>query len=205
VADTLDQAQMRFDSTIMVAGPQGLIGGASAAQTFTAGTTGLLDRVQLLIDNQGTAGDPLLMLELTTTSATTPSATVLARAALPAARVMPALTWVQADFASPALLFAGVRYAIVAHTTGGAVYNWTLMNGDAYTGGAHFFGGSPAGTWSRTRSDLTLRTYVESAAPAEVIPRALSMNRPVASTILGLPTLGIPPLSWDPLTIAGPA
>ncbi|MGA2014794.1 MAG: choice-of-anchor D domain-containing protein [Solirubrobacteraceae bacterium] len=203
-ADVLDQSQTQEDNAILVSGPSSLFSGNSAAQTFTAGITGPLDRVQLQVNSAQTGGDPLT-IELTNTSAGAPGSTVLAQASLPAANVPSgALTWVEADFAAPPPVTAGVQYAIVATTTGASAYDWSLIDSNVYAGGDHFFSPSPPAAWTDAGNDLTFKTYVNLAPAATVAPGNLTFAAQPQSTVSPPQTVTITnTAAGSSLTIAG--
>jgi VCBS repeat-containing protein len=166
-AGTLDQQQPNFRpaSPPAIQGPD--TGSTSSmAQTFTAGLSGQLDRVDLaLIRNDDTDGP--LTVEIRDAVGGAPGTTVLASAAVPPASVPtggpPALAFVEVPFASPAAVEAGSQYAIVAYTGGDNVYRWGyVLMGNPYAGGSVFLSiESPPSAWSASPpSDFAFRTYV---------------------------------------------
>ena len=105
---TLDQQQTTGD-------PNGVSVNStvSAAQTFTAGLTGSLDRVDLFIGRTGTPST--LNVEIRNVDGSgTPGATVLASLSVPASTVpaAPATSFTSFDFSTPAQVVAGTKYAI---------------------------------------------------------------------------------------------
>src|SRR5437588_3771144 len=100
---TLDQSQTIFD-----AGFEGLSTPSfRLAQTFTAGLTGSLDQVDLLIARNGSPGD--LTVEIRSASGGVPSTTVLASAIVSESSVTPGgiRVWVSVPFNIPAGSIAG--------------------------------------------------------------------------------------------------
>jgi hypothetical protein len=162
-AGDLDQQQ------ILNLGARGIIAGGSpqsGAQTFTAGRSGLLDQVDLDIDNVGSPLD--LTVELRNVVTGQPGTQVLASASLPASRVplAPAHVFVSIPFAVPSSVTAGTQYAIVAYTasTGGNFYHWRDGGPpDPYAGGVEYVPGSspPVAPWNpQATIDFTFKTYV---------------------------------------------
>ncbi len=113
------------------------------AQTFTAGLSGPLGKVELYLNRINLAEVPELPItvEIRTVSGLDPSETVLATATIPADAIpiAQAPAWVPATFAAPAAVVAGTGYAIVAYTD--SAYSWRGSSGaaDAYTGGSRRF------------------------------------------------------------------
>jgi hypothetical protein len=133
-----------------------LLGSIPLAQTFTAGTSGLLSKVDLLLLSNNIFSDPLTV-EIRDTSGGAP-ASLLASASVPDSELSSSSwTWVAVNFADPAPVQAGTQYAIVAYTSG---YDWWgAASGDPYPGGT---------AWGSTGAvpslDFSFKTYVESAA-----------------------------------------
>jgi hypothetical protein len=165
---TLDQSQTDTSGgSVPITGPNFLTGPASEAQTFTAGLTGGLDRVDLHLLGVSVTGP--LTVEIRDTSGGLPGSTVLASASVPASSVPTSFSWIEVDFASPAPVTSGTQYAIVAYTAdtgqfGG--YRWSAGNGDVYSGGAGWrsFASPPSTTWSGLTADLAFKTYVSPSA-----------------------------------------
>lgn len=157
---TLDQSQTTFDTAALIAGPGGPP--ASEAQTFTAGLTGGLDRVDLLLNNTGASAP--LTVQIRNTSGGAPGSSVLASASVPAASVPSSAGFVEVDFASPAPVKSGTQYAIVAYTadTSSLVYEWALSTLNPYSRGAQWVSfASPPTTWTEISSDdFAFKTYV---------------------------------------------
>ena len=143
----------------------------SVAQTFTAGLTGPLDRVDLNLENASATAP--LTVEIRNTSGGAPGSSVLASASVPAASVSSSGGWVTVEFASPAAVTSGTQYAIVAYTadTGtGTDYLWGFSGSDPYAGG-NLWGSlaSPPATWATVSSDdLAFKTYVANVTTSRV-------------------------------------
>jgi Thrombospondin type 3 repeat len=143
----------------------------SKAQTFTAGLSGALDRVDLALAQPSTPSVGPLTVEIRNVDASgAPGPDVLASAVVPAASVptggRDALAFVAVPFASPAVVAAGGQYAIVAYTGGMDSYQWGHAGADLYAGGTRFDSfQSPPSAWSPFPPiDLAFKTYV---APAD--------------------------------------
>jgi Calx-beta domain len=158
-AGTLDQEQA--DST----GGAAFVGSAASfAQTFTAGSSGRLDQVDLFLARSSPATTLPLELELRGVDLEgAPDATVLASATLPAESVPESGDFVQIPLAAPVPVVSGGRYAIVAHTTDTdpLAYSWFRSSADVYAGGAPWLSSSPPSLWLVQEGyDLAFRTYV---------------------------------------------
>lgn len=151
--------------------------GNSVAQTFTAGLTGALDQVDLMLsDNGGTA--PVTVEIRNVTGTGTAGTTVLATTSVAAAAVpddgLSPVTFVSAPFTTPASVVAGTAYSIVVYSeasTGTSIngYTWAT-NAESYAGGQAFHSDStpPAANSWRPSScgiqndscDTAFKTYV---------------------------------------------
>ncbi|MDX6616630.1 MAG: hypothetical protein QOD60_1721 [Solirubrobacterales bacterium] len=166
LAGTQDQQQAQHDG--------GMLGTAndlqSLAQTFTAGISGKLDRVDLYLSKSGNPGP--LTVEIRNTLSGAPGTTVLASTSVPASAVAVAAGSIPITFAAPATVAAGTRYAIVASNTTTGVphtYSWLYsLATDSYTAGAPFTAIAPASTaWTASPGgDFTFTTYVVPSASA---------------------------------------
>jgi hypothetical protein len=162
---TLDQQQ-----TVATTG-YGISGAnppASNAQTFTAGLSGELDQVELVLFESG-ATLPLIVEIRTVTPGGEP-ATVIASASVPASSLPPCCTgaFVPITFSAPATVVAGTKYAIVAYTLepfGGYVWGGTFA--DVYAGGSRWVSlTSPPTVWQAVEAnDMAFKTYVITQHP----------------------------------------
>jgi hypothetical protein len=164
VAGTLDQQQ----PTITGSGNQ-IQATQSVAQTFTAGLTGGVDRVDLGLGKGGADANLTapLIVEIRNVSGGVPGTTVLATASVPPAAVPPtaAAAFVPINFGTPAPVVAGSQYAIVAYSSepNTRYYSWAYALSDPYPAGAfHFTASSPPNTnWSSPAgTDQSFKTYV---------------------------------------------
>ncbi len=193
-ADTLDQQQTGAIIAQGIAGPSNMYP-VSEAQTFTAGLSGWIGRVQLWVsgDDSDTGG---LTVEIRTVSSGAPSATVLASTSVPAAAISSTGGWAEADFSSPAPVSSGTQYAIVAYAGGSDVLGWYSENGNPYAGGEQYFSSaSPPSSWTATTSstDLAFREYVESSLPgtATAAPGSLPFGTQAQTTVSAPQTVTI--------------
>ncbi len=157
-----------------VAGSNMVWGSVRAAQSFTAGISGDLDQVDLLLARSGSPGD--LAVEIQTMAGGVPSGTVLASETVPAASVTSSYTWISVPLSPVAPSSAGVQYAIVLSAPSSIIaidrYDWAVTGGDPYAagtqlssldGGANWIAGDP-------NNDSNFKTYVgDSTAPDTTI------------------------------------
>jgi hypothetical protein len=179
-AGTLDQQQESFAAGGgPIDGP--VVSPRSAAQTFTAGLSGALDRVDLALARSASTVGPLTVEIRDVDAGGAPGTTVLASADVEAASVLTgARAFVEVPFASPATVAAGGEYAIVAYTGGTDRYSWGRAGADLYPGGTRVDSNeSPPSTWFPVPSDdFAFRTYV---APADTTaPTSTATAEPVA-------------------------
>ena len=169
---TLDQSQTDTSGGVFhTTGPNHKVfGPLSNAQTFTAGLTGGLDRVDLYLRKTGSPTAPLTVEIRNASSGVPGSPPPLASALVPASSVSTAGGWVEVDFASPAQVTSDTQYAIVVFTTDPGTdtsYDWFV--GDPfhpYSGGTLWFSrASPPTTWSEFPTvDFAFKTYVSQGA-----------------------------------------
>jgi hypothetical protein len=143
------------------------------AQTFTAGQSGPLSRVDLVLVSANAGGDSLSLSIYPTDGAGTPvtTGTALATsgvASVPCCAVTGA--WVSFSFASPFSVTAGTMYAIVFDTHAGGANVWAFgSNTNAYSRGAAWRA-SPS--WGHETSpdpdDFDFRTYLEDSITTTV-------------------------------------
>jgi hypothetical protein len=168
-AGTLDQEQMWSRGALEV-NP-----GQSAAQTFTAGISGELDKVVVYVIDLVNYYDPAqrsapLTVEIQSVESGVPSGVVLASAAIPSPFYYGG-AYVELTFASPATVHAGTPYAIVASTEDAASsWGWFRLPtddpdfpfDDPYLRGEGLVAstGSP---WQPAGGDFVFQTYVVEA------------------------------------------
>jgi hypothetical protein len=164
-AGTLDQQQTDNGGST-----PGISSSASEAQTFTAGISGGLDRVDLSLEVEGSSGSVIVEIRNTSGVPGVPG-TALAGGAVPGSAVPGTQAFVQFTVNPPAPVTAGTEYAIVAYTSGGALDRWALSTAaDPYVQGAPFAspGAPPTGPWTSNGNghDLAFKTYVVPTPPA---------------------------------------
>lgn len=147
---------------------------AEAAQTFTAGRTGLLDQVSLNAWPISASSAPMRITIRTIRADGAPGDVVLGSGSYAGLGTPPYVTGVFVDMplAHPALIFAGHRYALVlsippvADCPSGSVYGWFLYGtSDHYTGGQALTRGNYANQpdWTPVDGgslDLNFKTWV---------------------------------------------
>jgi hypothetical protein len=162
-AGTLDQQQTAVGTSAEIFGPSFLP--ESQAQTFTAGLTGGLDRVDLSLKQAKVGNSVGLTVQIRTVSGGVPGAVVLASATI-APGAIPAvntpLAFVPVTFGPPAPVVAGTQYAIVVYTGGSDQYVWGLAGANPYAGGEDFTTlSSPPTAWTAEPNfDFVFKTYV---------------------------------------------
>jgi hypothetical protein len=161
LADTLDQQQPAGGSDVRVDS------GESLAQTFTAGLTGPLDRVELLLGFPDSAPDATLTVEIRNASGGSPGATVLATGSVAGSAVSSTDAWVPITFGTAVPVTAGTQYSIVAYSSVDNThsYFWAIDFPDPYPAGATFYQtvSPPDSTWTLASlgGDQAFKTYVE--------------------------------------------
>jgi hypothetical protein len=160
-AGVLDQQQTTVDGANGIAGGEG---GASWAQTFTAGLSGQLDRVDLYLDTGGDPRDGPLTVEIRNVEGGVPGSAVLASASVPATDPPLPAGFVEIPFESPATVVAGTQYAIVAYTARHNSYSWGVALSNAYADGGEcvnpFSPPEYSRFWICHAIDLAFKTYV---------------------------------------------
>jgi hypothetical protein len=160
-AGTLDQQQTAYDNSAL--GPSQT---QSDAQTFTAGLTGGLDQVDLVLARVNPP-TTYLTVEIRDVSGGVPGQAVLAaRSVPPAAVTNTSPQFIPVQFNPPAPVVAGTQYAIVVYS-GNVPTNWFIWYvklSDVYSGGLVFTSGTaPPSTWTSAGTstwDAAFKTYV---------------------------------------------
>jgi hypothetical protein len=170
-AGTLDQSQ-----TSSTAGEEPFGGPFfMLAQTFTAGITGDLDQVDLLLNRVGNPGD--LTVQIRTVSGGVPSSTILGGATVAESSVVEGfLGWVSVPLSLPVTSTAGGEYAIVISAPGVSCgtpclsfYAWGTALGNPYSGGDAMTSVDSGSTWfplvgnDNVTTDRAFQTYVTPA------------------------------------------
>jgi hypothetical protein len=187
LAGTLDQQQTSSNE----AGP--LLTTQSLAQTFTAGISGGLDQADLKLEKTGTP--PALTVEIRSTSAGTPTSTILATGTIPSSAVTSG-QFASATFDTPAPVTAGTQYALVAWAAGTAGTNfdaWDDTDLNPYAGGSGFASSAPfppVAGWNQISAvDFAFKTYVvptPAESPPPVQPITQSGVQPTGLRAAGL-------------------
>ena len=154
------------------------------AQTFTAGLSGPLGKVELNLNRINLVVVPELPLtvEIRTVSGLDPSAapplatTNIESMDIPMAQ-MPA--WVPATFNTPATVVAGTQYAIVAYTDSAYAWRASSETVDAYPGGSRRerdvdFPVWRSGCGTGCTPDMAFRTYVDVSSPPVAVADAFA-------------------------------
>ena len=135
----------------------------TAAQTFTAGASGLLDQVDMHLGTVGDAFDGLVV-EIRNVVGGEPGSTVLATSTFTAPDGTLSPDWRSVTFNPPAMITATTQYAIVAYpAAGSSEYRWSTSGTDSYASGEVLYSDTiPATTWSGASSlgDAAFKTYV---------------------------------------------
>jgi hypothetical protein len=122
-----DQQQLNFaDGSTATRGPNNP-SPLSLAQTFTAGRSGGLDRVDLPLARAAETAGPLTVEIRNVIEGVVPGTMVLASESVEATKVpteSQGLAFIAIRFDEPATVEAGVRYAIVVYTGDSNFYRW---------------------------------------------------------------------------------
>ena len=170
-------------------------GAFSAAQTFTVGKNGQLDRVDVRItrdSNFPPAG--VLTFQIRNVTAGAPGSTIHASTTVPFSTFSDPTagetrSFIPATFAAPVTVTTGTQLALVvrvntdpmAGPTGTGGYLWGGTGTDpSYAGGVAFTGNAAGTSWSTTQTvrDLAFRTYV--TTPSAVGFRSATATRTAA-------------------------
>ena len=157
-------------------------------QTFVAGATGALTRLDLSLFCSGCAGvitNPPIVVEIRTTSAGLPTSTVLATTSI-AGFNSGASAFYTALFGSPATLTAGTQYAYTLHIdtprtgTYAGIFSTTAP---AYPNGNRVASANTGVTWiittsSGTARDLTFRAFIDGYPPTATLVSSLKDANP---------------------------
>jgi hypothetical protein len=162
-----------------------------AGQTFTAGTTSTLSKIDVNLFCSGCTGTtPAITVEVRTASGNLPTSTVLATTTIPGFSSAVSTIYT-ATFSTPATLTAGTQYAFTLRVvTAPSVGNYaaTFSSGSPYAAGRRVSSTNSGGTWTGATTDLGFKTYM----------KATSGNL-VSSTKDANPAIGSLPF-WGTLT-----
>ncbi len=163
------------------------------AQTFQAGVTGQLSRVDLNLFCSGCTGTfPNLTVSIRATNVGTglPTGADLATATIPGFN-SGAGGFFAANFASPPTLTAGTKYAIVVRPVSNpsaGIYAYVISATDVYPAGPRSTSANSGGTWvlpaSSPNTDLGFITYMKTgnAASGDYVSSVKDSNPPFAGT-----------------------
>jgi uncharacterized repeat protein (TIGR01451 family) len=160
------------------------------AQTFQAGVTGQLSRVDLDLFCSGCTGTtPNITVSIRATDAGgLPTGADLATGAIPGFS-SGAGGFFTANFASPPTLTAGTKYAIVARPVSNpsaGIYAYVVSSADAYPAGPRSTSSSSGASWilPATSTDLGFITYMKTgnAASGDYVSSLKDSNPPFAGT-----------------------
>ena len=200
-AGTLDQQQTTTN------GAYGLYPGQNLAQTFTPAITGELDRADLLLSGSGSED---VTVEIRTTSAGSPTATVLATGTIAGSAIEDTPAFLPVTFATPALVTAGTQYALVVYANAsGDSHGWDVQSGgDPYAGGQLLYSNDypppPGASWTPYpgSGDTAFKTYVNRPP---TITSSSTYNAPENQTAAGTITSSDPDGDTPSYSISGGA
>lgn len=178
---TVDQEQTNTASGV------GLDAQYPAAQQFTAGRSGSLDRVSIPVSLaiSGNVGELRLAVQSLNSSGQ-PSGNVLGTASLPASSFTAGAqpTWREMTLQQPVSVTQGTRYALVVsgqnHPQDGSFYNWRAALTNPYAGGDAMWINPTSNQWEMRHDngvpmDYAFRTFVtdeDSPTVTSTTPRA---------------------------------
>jgi hypothetical protein len=156
-AGTLDQEQATVDRAYPAGGPKRL------AQTFIAGRTGYLDRVEVSIQELGFSGP--VTAEIRNTVSHLPGSTLMATSTVPEASLPTGrLAFMSFSFAPAASVIEGIEYALTIHSSAGNSLGVGGSLAEAYANGAAFASNDSGSSYTAALiADFAFRTYVENA------------------------------------------
>ena len=160
----LPEPQVRADAACPLPQNQIFVVGSLArlAQSFTAGTTGELVRVNLALANPN-GGSNNYLLRVASLVDGLPGADVLATAQVNASSAQAGVTEVTFSFASPAGVVAGTSYALVLAVDGIDNFSWVSRSGATCAGRAFLADGLSAPFEPRNDQDFVFTTFVRVA------------------------------------------
>ncbi len=162
--DTLDQSQTTIGN---LPGDATIHSGQSVAQTFTAGLSGILDRVKVAVTHFGSPPTDLTV-SIETTVAGAPSNTVIGGATVPSSDADGSL--VNIPLSTQPIITAGTVYAIVLSCSSCTlsslnIYAAPISDSSTYSRGISYFNGGGESTWVNANNQLAFQTYVTPASP----------------------------------------
>jgi hypothetical protein len=133
---------------------------ARLAQSFTAGISGDLVRVELELDNRDVS-DITYVVRLASLIDGRPGDDALATAHVSATTVPDEVTTVSFAFPSPARIVAGTPYALVLSIDGASNFTWAHRSGNACAGRSFLAEGLFAPFEPRNDRDFVFTTFVQ--------------------------------------------
>lgn len=173
--DYLDQSQTQSENSFRLStGTDGVVSESVAAQTFRAGLSGPLAKVDLWlwgkVENAESANGPI-SVEIRDAVGGQPGDTIVAATQITNQTVLDSLpvykldgsvqpTVVTVSFATPASVRIGTTYAIVLSTGSDSNYNWAYLLGSVYSHGTAWVKDLNQTTWRDLGGDAAFQTYV---------------------------------------------
>ncbi len=202
--DTLDQSQ----TTYMAGTGLAVNSGQSVAQTFTAGLSGTLDRIEMAVEYVGTPPQDL-SVQIETTTNGVPSDTAISSTTVPYTSMQAFGTetsLVNIPLTTQPTITAGTVYAIVLSCSSCVdptnVYSAPYTVGSAYSGGSAF---DNSGTgWSPLNDQFAFQTYVvvrPTISTQATTPVTIGSSATDTATLAG----GASPTGTITFTVYGPS
>ncbi len=157
------------------------------ATAVTPQLSGLLSEVDIYVDRHLSAATENLTMSIFATSGGLPTGSALATSSVPASSVSGSYAWVAFNFPVPALIQAGIQFAIVLTTqdTHANAYLWAGTDGitsSPYPGGnAAYY---QSGSWTSIPTySQAFRTYVTSSDSGPTPPPVMQQfGKPASGT-----------------------
>ena len=144
--------------------------GSQSGQTFTAGVSGLLTRIDISELSRGVGFGGSLTLNVLDAPSGMPVGSAIASQAIPDSSVPLSYGQVTFAFSSPASIVAGRKYAFALVPQSGQV-SYGLASPGSYVGGEAIQGGPTGwGTYGSPGPDLLFTTFVDAGDEATVSP-----------------------------------
>ena len=186
-----------------VAGASSSDAGSQSGQTFTAGVSGLLTRIDISELSRGAGFGGSLTLNVLDAPSGMPVGSAIASQAIPASSVPLSYGQVTFAFSSPASIVAGRKYAFALVPQTGQV-SYGLAIPGSYVGGEAIQGGPTGwGTYGSPSPDLLFTTFVDAGDEATVSPPPVlqQFGKPASGTCdaaqpAGLDWAGVPSGGW---------
>jgi hypothetical protein len=205
-ASTVDQEQTNTASGV------GLDAQYPAAQQFTVGRSGDLDRVSIPVSLaiSGNVGDLRLAIQ-SLNSEGQPSGTVLGTASLPASSftVGAQPTWRELTLQQPVAVTQGTQYTLVVsgqnHPQDGSFYNWRAALTNPYAGGDAMWINPGSNEWevrhdNGTPMDFAFKTFVSDVDSPTVTSTTPSAKAKGVSRSASITAIFSEPMNRETLT-----